>query len=98
MAVGTGIALIFSVTSLVGYTAFRTSAAVRLQRRIGRSGRDPLDAVDTMIPEPFESTHDFAGLITVIGFLIAFVLAKMRVSEDTSTDRVQGHGCRIHWH
>jgi ZIP family zinc transporter len=29
---------------------------------------------DTMIPEAFEQAHDFAGLITVLGFLAAFVL------------------------
>ena len=34
--------------------------------------------VDTMIPEAFAETHDFAGLITVIGFLIAFVLSKLQ--------------------
>jgi len=32
---------------------------------------------DTMIPEAFEEAHDFAGLITVLGFLVAFVLSKM---------------------
>jgi ZIP family zinc transporter len=30
--------------------------------------------VDTMIPEAFAETHDLAGLITVAGFLSAFVL------------------------
>jgi ZIP family zinc transporter len=29
-----------------------------------------------MIPEAFESAHDFTGLITVGGFLTAFVLSK----------------------
>lgn len=33
--------------------------------------------VDTMIPEAFEQAHDFAGLITVLGFLLAFVLTKI---------------------
>lgn len=33
--------------------------------------------VDTMIPEAFEETHDFAGLITVAGFLAAFALSKL---------------------
>jgi ZIP family zinc transporter len=33
--------------------------------------------VDTMIPEAFEQAHDFAGLITVCGFLCAFVLSKL---------------------
>lgn len=32
--------------------------------------------VDTMIPEAFAEAHDFAGLITVLGFLTAFVLTK----------------------
>ncbi len=33
--------------------------------------------VDTMIPEAFEDTHEYAGLITVFGFLTAFALAKV---------------------
>ncbi|WP_026358871.1 ZIP family metal transporter [Aureimonas ureilytica] len=33
--------------------------------------------VDTMIPEAFEDTHEYAGLITVLGFLAAFVLSKL---------------------
>ena len=32
---------------------------------------------DTMIPEAFETAHDYAGLITVLGFLCAFVLTKL---------------------
>jgi ZIP family zinc transporter len=32
--------------------------------------------VDTMIPEATEATHDYAGLIAVVGFLGAFVLSK----------------------
>jgi len=30
---------------------------------------------DTMIPEAFEDAHDYAGLVTVAGFLTAFVLS-----------------------
>jgi ZIP family zinc transporter len=33
--------------------------------------------VDTMIPEAFEHAHDFAGLITVIGFLASFALSRL---------------------
>jgi len=33
--------------------------------------------VDTMIPEAFESSHNFAGLIAVVGFLAAFTLSKL---------------------
>lgn len=32
--------------------------------------------IDTMIPEAAESSHEYAGLITVAGFLAAFVLSK----------------------
>jgi ZIP family zinc transporter len=32
---------------------------------------------DTMIPEAFEVAHEFTGLITVAGFLVAFVLSKL---------------------
>ena len=31
--------------------------------------------VDTMVPEAFEGIHDFAGLISVAGFLAAFALS-----------------------
>ena len=31
----------------------------------------------TMIPEAFDHAHTFAGLITVVGFLVAFVLTKV---------------------
>ena len=33
--------------------------------------------VDTMVPEAFEGTHDFAGLVAVAGFLTAFALSKL---------------------
>lgn len=33
--------------------------------------------VDTMIPEATEETHEFSGLITVAGFLLAFILSKL---------------------
>ncbi|MBC7118841.1 MAG: ZIP family zinc transporter [Methanobacteriaceae archaeon] len=33
--------------------------------------------VDTMIPEAFSETHDLAGLITVLGFIISFILSKI---------------------
>lgn len=32
---------------------------------------------DTMIPEASEGTHELTGLLTVVGFLIAFVLSKL---------------------
>jgi ZIP family zinc transporter len=35
--------------------------------------------VDTMIPEAFDETHDFAGLIVAAGFLAACTLSKLDV-------------------
>jgi ZIP family zinc transporter len=32
---------------------------------------------DTMMPEAFDVAHNFAGLITVVGFLCAFILSKI---------------------
>lgn len=32
---------------------------------------------DTMIPEAFEAAHEYTGLVTVCGFLAAFVLSKL---------------------
>ncbi|RYZ87709.1 MAG: ZIP family zinc transporter, partial [Moraxellaceae bacterium] len=32
---------------------------------------------DTMMPEAFETAHNWAGLITVMGFLSAFMLTKL---------------------
>ena len=33
--------------------------------------------VDTMIPEAFAETHDWAGVITVAGFLVSFSLSQL---------------------
>lgn len=32
---------------------------------------------DTMAPEAFEQAREYAGLITVLGFLAAFTLSKL---------------------
>lgn len=32
---------------------------------------------DTMIPEAFETAHEYAGFITVAGYLCAFALSKL---------------------
>jgi ZIP family zinc transporter len=33
--------------------------------------------VDTMIPEAFAETQDWAGLIAVLGFLVSFTLTEL---------------------
>ena len=72
------IAIASGIASLVGYTVFQAfSANVVAATTAIAAGAILSMLVDTMIPEAFEETHDFAGLITVAGFLAAFVLSKM---------------------
>ncbi len=73
-----GIALISGIAALIGYTLFQdySSYTIACTTAIA-AGAILAMLVDTMIPEAFEETHEFAGLITVAGFLLAFVLSKM---------------------
>jgi ZIP family zinc transporter len=72
------IAAISGVASLVGYTLFRhVSADVVAATTAVAAGAILAMLADTMIPEAFEEAHEFAGLITVCGFLCAFVLTKI---------------------
>jgi len=66
------------LASLVGYAVFRhvTAGIVAATTAIAASAILVM-LVDTMIPEAFEEAHDFAGLITVLGFLAAFALSKL---------------------
>lgn len=71
------IALISGLASLAGYTLFKDfSPDVIAISTAFAAGAILAMIVDTMIPEAFEETHNFAGLITVAGFLIAFFLTK----------------------
>lgn len=72
-----GIALASGVAAVAGYAAFQEVSlhAVAGANAIA-AGAILAMVVDTMIPEAFEETHNFAGLITVAGFLAAFMLSK----------------------
>lgn len=73
-----GIALISGLASLAGYAIFsRFSADVIAATIAVAAGAILAMLADTMIPEAFEEAHDFAGLITVLGFLVAFMLTKL---------------------
>jgi zinc transporter, ZIP family len=71
------IAALSGVASLAGYTLFDTASpdAVAFTQAVA-AGAILAMLADTMIPEAFEMAHDFAGLITVAGFLAAFWLTK----------------------
>jgi len=73
-----GIATLSGIAALAGYTLFAGAppdvvAAVTAVA----AGAILAMLVDTMIPEAFESSHNFAGLIAVVGFLAAFTLSKL---------------------
>jgi ZIP family zinc transporter len=73
-----GIAIISGLASLAGYALFSgvsdeiTSATIAVA-----AGGILAMLADTMLPEAFESAHEFTGLITVAGFLVAFLLTKL---------------------
>lgn len=72
------IAVVSGLAALVGYVIFQHfSAAVIAATTAIAAGAILAMLTDTMIPEAFEQAHDFAGLLTVSGFLVAFVLSKL---------------------
>ena len=72
------IAAVSGVAALVGFAIFRRfSPGVIAATTALAAGAILTMLADTMIPEAFEDAHDYAGLITVAGFLIAFALSKL---------------------
>lgn len=77
-SVWASIAAISGVAALAGYVLFRHfSDEIIAATTAVAAGAILAMLSDTMIPEAFEEAHDFAGLITVAGFLIAFILTKL---------------------
>jgi ZIP family zinc transporter len=73
----TGIAVISGVAAWTGYALFSGfSGDVIAATQAVAAGAILAMIADTMIPEAFEVAHDYAGLITVAGFLAAFALSK----------------------
>jgi ZIP family zinc transporter len=71
------IALASGVAAWAGYAVFsHFSAGVIAATTAVAAGAILCMLADTMIPEAFETAHDFAGLVTVAGFLTAFALTK----------------------
>jgi ZIP family zinc transporter len=72
------IAGLSGAASCLGYAAFGgVSPSVVSAVTAIAAGAILAMLVDTMIPEAFAQTHDFAGLITVAGFLTSFGLSKL---------------------
>jgi ZIP family zinc transporter len=76
--VWTVIAALSSMAALLGYALFSHFSVEVIAATTAIAAGGILAMIsDTMIPEAFEETHDFAGLITVCGFLAAFILSKL---------------------
>ncbi len=72
-----GIALASGIAALVGNVALASAGPEIIAATTALAAGAILAMIaDTMIPEAFEQTHEYAGFITVIGFLAAFVLSK----------------------
>lgn len=72
------IAAVSGLASLVGYALFSGfSDPVIAATQAVAAGAILAMIADTMIPEAFESAHEYAGLITVAGFLTAFALSRL---------------------
>jgi ZIP family zinc transporter len=72
------IALVSGIAALCGYLLFDGfSADIIAGITAVAAGAILAMLTDTMIPEAFEDAHYFAGLITVVGFLCAFILTKV---------------------
>jgi zinc transporter, ZIP family len=73
-----GIAAVSGLAALIGYAVFRDFSMGTIAATTAFAAGGILAMlVDTMIPEAFEEAHEYAGLITVAGFLIAFALSKL---------------------
>jgi ZIP family zinc transporter len=76
--VWSGIAIISGVAALIGFKVFRHfDPAIIASTLAVAAGAILAMLVDTMVPEAYSEAHDFAGLITVFGFLVAFILTKI---------------------
>jgi ZIP family zinc transporter len=72
------IAVACGLSSLLGYVVFGSfSPGVVAATTAVAAGAMLTMIVDTMIPEAFAETHNWAGLITVLGFLTAFSLSEL---------------------
>jgi ZIP family zinc transporter len=76
--VWSAIAVISGIAALSGYLIFDGFGGdVIAATTAVAAGAILAMLADTMIPEAFEVTHNYAGLITVLGFLSAFLLTKL---------------------
>jgi ZIP family zinc transporter len=73
-----GIAIASGIAALIGNVALEGAGPeVTAATSAIAAGAILAMLADTMLPEAFEETHEYTGLITVAGFLAAFILSKL---------------------
>ena len=76
--VWTAIAFACGLSSLVGYAGFGGVSPFLIAATTALAAGAMLTMiVDTMIPEAFAETHNWSGLIAVLGFLVSFSLTQL---------------------
>jgi len=74
----TVIMLLSGLAALAGYAVFSRFSAEVIAATIAVAAGGILAMISsTMIPEAYEETHDIIGIVTVFGFLAAFLLSKL---------------------
>ena len=75
------IAVVSGLAAILGFEVFNQfSAEVIAATTAVAAGAILAMLADTMIPGAFEYAHNLTGLVTVAGFLAAFMLSKLRSS------------------
>jgi len=73
-----GIAFVLGVAAVAGNVLFSSASPQIIAATLALgAGAILAMVVNTMIPEAFEHTQHFSGLIAVSGFLLAFLLSKL---------------------
>lgn len=77
-AIWIAITILSGIAAFAGYSIFRNFPPEVISATIAVAAGGILAMISsTMIPEAYEEAHDFIGIITVAGFLAAFLLSKM---------------------
>jgi ZIP family zinc transporter len=72
------IAVACGLSSLAGYAVFDAFSPFFIAATTAVAAGAMLTMIiDTMIPEAFAETHNWAGLVAVLGFLVSFALTKL---------------------
>jgi ZIP family zinc transporter len=72
------IALVSGLASLVGYVAFRHASADVVAFVLAFAGGAILTMLaDTMMPEAYEHGGKLVGVVTTVGFTVAFLIGQL---------------------